>query len=117
MSKRNSHDPDNAGFGSASIEELLEAEKAVEVRLAEARESAAGLVADAYGAAQSIEHRTDTRIAKLARECAQENDRRVAKIVAEAEEIANRPIDAKPLRPAIRAAADALAARLTGSEP
>lgn len=110
-------DPDPAETGSASIEQLLDAERAVEARLAEARKTAAGLVADAYDAAQAIERRTDARIARLARDCAQENDRRVAAILAEAEGIASRPVETEPLRDAIREAAGMLAARLTRSEP
>jgi vacuolar-type H+-ATPase subunit H len=117
MREETFRDPDNAEIGSASIEELLEAEKVVETKLAEARETAAKLVADAYVAAQSIERGTDTRIVTLAQECARENDQRVEGILAEAEEIGKKPIDAKSLRGAIRDAADTLAARLTGSKP
>lgn len=108
---------DNAEGEVASIEQILAAEKAVEAKLAEAREKAARLVADAYDAAQSIERQTDTRIAKLTSECARENERRVEGILAEAEEIERKPIDATSLRGTIHDAAEALAARLTVSKP
>jgi vacuolar-type H+-ATPase subunit H len=108
---------DSEEAGLASIEQILDAERAVEAMLADAREEAARLVADAYDTAQSVERQTDTRIAKLARECARENERRVEGILAEAEEIEKKVVDAKSLRGAIRDIAEAFAARLTVSEP
>lgn len=117
MPEETSRDPGDTENGATSIERLLEAERAVEARLVEARETAGRIVADAYGAAQSIERETDARIATLARECARENDRRVSAILAEVEEIGKKPVDAKDLRGAIRDAAEALAARMTGSKP
>jgi vacuolar-type H+-ATPase subunit H len=108
---------ENAEVEFASIEQILDAESVVEAKLAEAREKAARLVADAYDTAQSIERQTDSRIAKLTSECTRENERRVEGILAEADALERKPIDAKSLRDTIHDAAEALAARLTVSKP
>ena len=97
-----------------SIEQLLQAEQAVEDTLVQAKRAAAKLVSDAHGEAQAIDKRTSERIAKLARECAEGNARRIAEIDAKVEAIENLPVDTQDMQAAIAQATGKLAARLTG---
>ncbi|MCB1464567.1 MAG: hypothetical protein KDJ90_19620 [Nitratireductor sp.] len=114
----NEKSPARADFPSLaeSIEQLLEAEQAVESRLDEAKKAASRKVADAYGEAQAIDRKMSEKVARLARDCAAENDKRVAEILARAEEVSRKPVTTQGTEDAVRAAAVELAARLTGGE-
>ena len=116
MPKGEHGDFDEPESEATSIDRLLQVEQAVEARLADVKRAASRIVSDAYHDAQAIDRKTTERIDRLARQCMEENDRRVDAILAKAAEIGERPLETRDMRPAIRAAAKALARRLTGEK-
>lgn len=116
MPNENSQGGGETSSRATSIEQLLEAEQAVESLLAEAKKDASRLVADAHAQAQAIDKRTSEKIARLGRDCAAENEKRVAAVLAEADQVSKKPVTTQGREDAVRAAAAKLAARLTGGE-
>ncbi|MCG6858612.1 MAG: hypothetical protein LJE67_11165 [Salaquimonas sp.] len=116
MANETSQGQDGTSSRTTSIEQLLEAEKAIENLLAEAKKDASRKIADAYGEAQAIDKETSERIAGLARKCAEEKEQRVGEILARAKEVGDQPVDTQGMQDAIREAAATLAARLTGGD-
>jgi cell division septum initiation protein DivIVA len=107
---------DRPELAAVSIEQLLEAERAAECLLAEAKRKGKERVEEAYKEAQSIEHRCSQRIEALNRSSKITNDRLVEDIEAAARSFDTKSVDIDHMREVLRQAASRLAARLTGGE-
>lgn len=102
---------------AVSIEQLLEAEQAAERQLADAKRQAAELIEEAYKEAQAIDHGAAQRIERLSHKCREADDRLAGDIEAEANAFRARPVETSKMQESLRAAVEALAARLTGGTP
>jgi len=116
MSDKSITRPDETGLVADSMENLLDAERAGEQLLAEAKQQAAEVVEQAYKHAQAIDRRCSARIERLNKASGEKNRRLVEAIDREARAAITRTTGAASLRTTLLEAASRLAARLTGEQ-
>lgn len=103
-------------LAAVSIEQLLEAERVGERRLAVARQDAKLRVEEAYKEAQLVDRRNRQRIEALNKAVRAKNERLVEEIESEAQTFNTKSTGIDHMREALLAAASRLAARLTSGE-